>query len=1336
MKRLLLLVFIGIGLSTWGQTTLPKVVNYFSRRIITSVVQDDNTMWIGTAYGGIYQCNLKGEILKYYNIENGLVDNYISCILRDKVGNIWFGSMNGLYKYDHTFLQKFSTLNGMPNNNVLCMTQDKLGNLWIGTDNGVSKFDGTLWSNYHVSGSKVFAIAVDSTNNIWAGTGWDISKYDGTTWKTISDWDANLTLSGNYRSIAVDNSNTVWIGSVAGYIFSCKNGKWNQYDSIGLSCGNTYTIYIDSNGDKLFGTPKGILRYNNSVWAMDSTGTNDTIKYVNAIAKDINGNLWFGTGRGLIKQENNKLFYYTDGIVDSRVNTVKIDKEKNLWIGTDYGISRFDGLNWKSFTMGNGLIHDCVYSIAFDKNGDKWFGTAGGISKFDGKTWTSYKTANGLNLTYIYSILIDNQGNVWASSNDGVHKFDGEKWKTYTISDGLVSNSVYSISVDNQDNIWAGTSYGISKFDGKTWKVYKNIPGGQKYVKATSIDANGEKWFGETNGFIVKTDGKNWNFALSYDDVPFLGTSQAIEFDNKANTWIATDNYGLLEYNGTSWKNYSTNVGFINNNIKSIAIDDNGNKWLATSQVLTLFNENGVDIDALQKGKNTKTRLIGQVFFDKDNNGIYTFNESLLKNQKILLLPDSIVTFSDKNGKFLFNVDSGKTYRIKIPSFFPFKQCTQQISDPIKVSKNDTIIKPIGLFGNDTIMFSSIMTNEGSRCGTVVPFYFTFRNTGTKTINPIVVLSIDNRTNVLKTNPPVDSIGSDGRYFWKYNNIPLQDDRQIKLNVRIPLRASTPLYFAGEVVYNDTVIVKNNINSTIRCSYDPNEKQVSPSGINKENLTFKKDELHYTIYFQNTGNDYAYNVKILDTLNRQFDISTFEVTASSHEVRTELSVNGIVSFYFDNIMLPDSGLNFTKSNGFVTYSIKPKTSVNQNTKVQNTAHIFFDQNPAIITNTTLNTLIDTLPCQATSNIINIEAKHSYIHNGQIFIRSGIYKQNLLTSNGCDSILTLNIHVIDSTTLNISSCNIFSLNGKDYTNSGIYIQKLVSSVGNDSIVTLNLRINKASDSTIVKSNINQCVINGQTYVQSGNYTQILKNINGCDSILHINLTISYFIKKIITSCSLYRLNDTVYTKSGIYQQNMKSIKGNDSIVVLNLIINEPTSSSISAVAFKSYTLNTQSFTSSNDYFQTLTNTVGCDSTISLHLLITNIAGDTNGNGKIDATEKNGDTNGDGIINNNEILGDTNGNGILDNGEVTGILEINGCSVSLYPVPVKDKLTIRLTEGCTPTSISIINSLGQTIYSVQKPNGQSLIVDMTNQASGSYVVQVIIDSKTFSTLVIKE
>jgi uncharacterized repeat protein (TIGR01451 family) len=132
-------------------------------------------------------------------------------------------------------------------------------------------------------------------------------------------------------------------------------------------------------------------------------------------------------------------------------------------------------------------------------------------------------------------------------------------------------------------------------------------------------------------------------------------------------------------------------------------------------------------------------------------------------------------------------------------------------------------------------------------------------------------------------------------------------------------------------------------------SYDPNMKTVWPHHVEPGFDGY----FNYTVYFQNTGSAPAFNIRIADTLDTQLDISTFEVTGYSHDVLTYLHGN-VATFRFNNIMLPDSTTDFEGSIGFVQYRIKPLADLPAGTIIENTAHIFFDFNEAIVTNTTEN----------------------------------------------------------------------------------------------------------------------------------------------------------------------------------------------------------------------------------------------------------------------------------------------------------------------------------------------------------------------------------------------
>ena len=153
----------------------------------------------------------------------------------------------------------------------------------------------------------------------------------------------------------------------------------------------------------------------------------------------------------------------------------------------------------------------------------------------------------------------------------------------------------------------------------------------------------------------------------------------------------------------------------------------------------------------------------------------------------------------------------------------------------------------------------------------------------------------------------------------------------------------------------------------VTCSYDPNDKQVQPAGIEEEHFTLKNSWLDYTIRFQNTGNDTAFVVVLRDTLDLNLDLKSFEIISSSHNMQASRKDRAL-EFRFDNILLPDSNRNEPGSHGFVRYRIKAVAEVADNTVVENKAHIFFDFNPAIVTNTTFNTLMTTLPVKVANGL--------------------------------------------------------------------------------------------------------------------------------------------------------------------------------------------------------------------------------------------------------------------------------------------------------------------------------------------------------------------------------
>ncbi len=144
--------------------------------------------------------------------------------------------------------------------------------------------------------------------------------------------------------------------------------------------------------------------------------------------------------------------------------------------------------------------------------------------------------------------------------------------------------------------------------------------------------------------------------------------------------------------------------------------------------------------------------------------------------------------------------------------------------------------------------------------------------------------------------------------------------------------------------------------AVIKGSFDPNDKSATPEGVKAEHYIWPRTELDYKIRFQNTGNDTAFTVVIRDTLPDWLDVATFRSGASSHAYEWDISGPGILTFVFDNIMLPDSNVNEVASHGFVAFKITPADSTPLGTLLENRAGIYFDFNDPIITNTVFHTV--------------------------------------------------------------------------------------------------------------------------------------------------------------------------------------------------------------------------------------------------------------------------------------------------------------------------------------------------------------------------------------------
>ena len=356
------------------------------------------------------------------------------------------------------------------------------------------------------------------------------------------------------------------------------------------------------------------------------------------------------------------------------------------------------------------------------------------------------------------------------------------------------------------------------------------------------------------------------------------------------------------------------------------------------------------------------------IFYDLNENGILEPGEPLFSDASVTINPGNFVSYGNlTNGGLTYR--SFDDYLVSFNSLsIPFWELTTDSLYHVSLTENDpaaTIffgLKPILLYSN---MTPGIATGN-LRCNDSQVFNIYGENTGTRIVNNGTLwLELDpNVTSVEYMDTP-DTIVAPNLYGWHFNELFPSHIVHKRIRLGIPGPPDFPigdgLYFQSYITYSDmTGDYASNLfkyNEIVECSYDPNDKLVNP--VYPFNYALIGEPLTYTIRFQNTGNAEAYDVVIRDTLDPNLNPATFRVITSSHKsvLNTELKDDQYLSFNFYDIFLPDSTTNFEASQGFVMYSIQAYEDIPETTQITNTAGIYFDFNPPIITNTTENTMV-------------------------------------------------------------------------------------------------------------------------------------------------------------------------------------------------------------------------------------------------------------------------------------------------------------------------------------------------------------------------------------------
>ncbi len=577
---------------------------------------------------------------RHFGTGDGLAQGHVKAILEDDYGFMWFGTKNGLMRYDGVNVQHVNCYDPEAqrgNDNIGALMEEKGRCLWVGTDAGVYQYDFrrdlfTFFAEKTKKGLQITNwikdIRADGKGNIWIVVpNQGVFRYDGTRLHHYYITHPDRYVTENPECICIRRNGEVWVGTNHAGLFryDARRDRFEQFmhDSEGntFAADNIYAL-CEYGGKLAVACHEGALRTFDLTTHRIGRIVLPGVEF--SVLRDVEcfdgKHLWLGTAGGLYiieeTQTSPRWNHYTEnvassmtGLSDNVIYTIATDRSRNVWLGTMFGgVSYYlrNTVPFTSYVAGpSSLSSRKVRGLAHGADGRIWIGTEdGGLNVLNPQTNEIHAVApeffHRAGMQQVLTVVADGDKIVCGLFKSGLVEIDcrTEQVRHVTPKElGLTDEgSVGSYFRDSRGTLWVANLRRVYRMNPATGRLEPFGKIQPHWIEQIFEDKTGGVWFASNDSGVYRYDertGRLDHYVHDEADAHSIG-SNAVNggmVDSRGNVWFSTDRSGISCFDSRTrrFNNYSKREGLPDNTAYGIVEDAVGHLWFGTNEGLVRF---------------------------------------------------------------------------------------------------------------------------------------------------------------------------------------------------------------------------------------------------------------------------------------------------------------------------------------------------------------------------------------------------------------------------------------------------------------------------------------------------------------------------------------------------------------------------------------------------------------------------------------------------------------------------------------------------------------------------------------------------------------------------